>query len=187
MTDLDKINGFNFLLETIKEMDNIIKINKSKIEGYKQSNEEKEKQNKEQKTEIKGLKKEINNLNKIIKSNLQLNKKLDQNIESLKSQLEKEKQKNKFLLRQKSVKNPKYDIQDTSFNKIRHKKINKEILKKANLFINREKNKNKTNINQNINQNNINVKTSINILYINKEQNKQTRTPKYNEEKYEKD
>ena len=187
MADLDKINGFNFLLEAIKEMDNIIKINKSKIEGYKQSNEEKEKQNKEQKTEIKGLKKEINNLNKIIKSNLQLNKKLDQNIESLKSQLEKEKQKNKFLLRQKSVKNPKYDIQDTSFNKIRHKKINQEILKKANLFINREKNKNKTNINQNINQNNINVKTSINILYINKEQNKQTRTPKYNEEKYEKD
>ena len=60
-------------------------------------------------------------------------------------------------------------------------------MKKANLFINREKHKNSTNINQNINQNNINVKTSINILYINKEQNKQTRTPKYNEEKYEKD
>ena len=65
-------------METIKEMNNINKTNKSKIDGYRELNENKEKQIKEQKTEIKGLKKEINKLNKLVRANTQLNKKYKQ-------------------------------------------------------------------------------------------------------------
>ena len=184
MNDLDKINSINFLLETIKEMNNINKTNKSKIDGYRELNENKEKQIKEQKVEIKGLKKEINKLNKLIKTNIQLNKKLEQNISNLKSQLEKEKEKNKSLPKEKGhsaskVFNSYFNLKlknEKNINKTKHKKANKsqEILQKANIYINREKNENKNenNINKNINQNNINVKTNINIIIKNKDEKK---------------
>ena len=186
MNDLDKINSINFLLETIKEMNNINKSNKSKIDGYRELNENKEKQIKEQKVEIKGLKKEINKLNKLIKTNIQLNKKLEQNISTLKSQLEKEKEKYKSSQKEKGKSaskhfNSYFNLKlknEKNINKIKHKKANKsqEILQKANIYINREKNENnninENNINKNINQNNINVKTNINIIIKNKEEKK---------------
>ena len=185
MTDLDKINSINFLLDIIKEMNNINKNNKSKIDGYRELNTKKEKQIKEQKTEIKGLKKEILKLNKIIKKDNQLNKKLTQNIETLKSQLEKEKEKNKSLVKERgkssskninSYFNLKYK-KEKVLNKVK-KRLNKsqEIFNKANIYINQEKNENKNinenNLNKNINQNNINVKTNINIIFKNKEEKK---------------
>ena len=194
MTDLDKINCINFLLETIKEMNNNNKNNKSKIDGYRELNENKEKQIKEQKTEIKGLKKEMHKLNKLIKTNIQLNKKLEQNIETLKSQLEKEKEKNKSLTKErgKSItkgNNSYFNLRlksDKSIAKNKHKRVNKsqEIMKKANIFINREKtenqNRNENNISKNINQNNINVKTNINIIIKNKEEKKEKEKEKEN-------
>ena len=187
MSDLDKINSINFLLETIKEMNNINKTNKTKIDGYRELNENKEKQIKEQKSEIKELKKEILKLNKIVKTNIQLNKKLEQNNESLKSQLEREKEKIKSLQKEKgksSIKNLNSYLNlkiknDKMMNKNKHKRLNRsqEIENKANIFINKEKNENKTinekKINKNINQNNINVKTNINIIIKNKEEKKE--------------
>ena len=186
MNDFDKINSINFLLETIKEMSNINKSNKSKIDGYRELNENKEKQIKEQKAEIKGLKKELIKINKLVKTNIQLNKKLEQNIETLKSQLEKEKQKNKTLNKEKGNSSSKNFNSDFNLkfknekitNKIKHKKLNKsqDIVKKANIYINQGNNENKNinenNINKNINQNNINVKTNINIIIKNKEEKK---------------
>ena len=187
MTDLDKINSINFLLETIKEMNNINKTNKSKIDGYKAINENKEKQLKEHKAEIKALKKENHKLNKLIKTNYQMNKKLQQTIEVLKTQLDKEKEKNKALTKERGKSstqslNTYFNLKlrnEKVFTKSKHKKVNKstEILKKANIFINREKNDNKNinekEINNNINQNNINVKTNINIIIKNKEEKKE--------------
>ena len=183
MNDLDKINSINFLLDTIKEMNNINKTNKSKIDSYRELNENKEKQIKEQKSEIKGLKKEINKLNKLVKTNIQLNKKLEQNIEALKSQLGKEKEKNKSLLKEKGKSTSRsvnsFDLKiknEKISNKIKRKKVNKseEILQKANIYINRGKNKNisEKNINKKINHSNINVKTNINIIIKNKEEKK---------------
>ena len=95
MGDGDKKNCINFLLEAIKEMFNINKNIESKYGGFKDISEAKEKQIKENKNEIKELKKEILKLNKIIKTNIQMNRKLSQNVDSLKLQLEKEKNKNK--------------------------------------------------------------------------------------------
>ena len=95
MTELDKKNCINFLLEAVKELNNINKINKSKTDGYKEIIENKENDIKNLKNEIKELKKENMKLNKLIKTNNQLNKKLSQNIDNLKLQLEKEKNKNK--------------------------------------------------------------------------------------------
>ena len=95
MGDSDKKNCINFLLEAIKEMFNINKNIESKYGGFKDISEAKEKQIKENKNEIKELKKEILKLNKIIKTNIQMNRKLSQNVDSLKLQLEKEKNKNK--------------------------------------------------------------------------------------------
>ena len=199
MTDLDKINSINFLLETIKEMNNINKSNKSKIDSYKELNENKEKLIKEQKTEIKGLKKEIHKLNKLIKTNIQINKKLEQNIDTLKTQLEKEKEKNKSSLKERGKSTSKsinsyFNLKlktDKNINKNKHKKTNRsqEILQKANIFINREKNENKNinenNVNKNINQNNINVKTNINIIIKNKEEKNEDKTEDIKEEKKE--
>ena len=187
MTDLDKINSINFLLDTIKEMNNINKSNKSKIDGYRELNENKEKQLKEHKTEIKNLKKENHKLNKLIKTNFQLNKKLQQTIESLKTQLDKEKEKNKNLTKERGKSstqnlNSYFNLKlknDKVYARSKHKKVNKstEVLKKANIYINREKTENKNinenNINKNINQNNINVKTNINIIIKNKEEKKE--------------
>ena len=87
MTELDKKNCINFLLEVVKEMNNINKMNKSKNDGYKQLIEAKDEEIKKYKNEIKELKKEILKLNKIIRNTNQLNKKLNQNSENLKLQL----------------------------------------------------------------------------------------------------
>jgi hypothetical protein len=98
MTDLDKKTCINFLLESIKELFNFIKIAQSKSDAFKDVIATKERNLKEAKNEIKELKKDNTKLNKIIKTNIQMNRKLSQNIDSLKLQLEKEKNKNKELL-----------------------------------------------------------------------------------------
>ena len=104
MTDLDKKTCINFLLESVKELFNFIKIAQSKSDAFKDVISTKEKNLKEAKNEIKELKKDNTKLNKIIKTNIQMNRKLSQNIDSLKLQLEKEKNKNKELqTRGKSV------------------------------------------------------------------------------------
>ena len=116
-----------------------------------------------------------------------MNKKLQQTIEVLKTQLDKEKEKNKALTKERGKSstqslNTYFNLKlrnEKVFTKSKHKKVNKstEILKKANIFINREKNDNKNinekEINNNINQNNINVKTNINIIIKNKEEKKE--------------
>ena len=95
MTDSDKKNCILFLLESIKELFNINKTMQSKMDTYKEMNDNKEKQIKENKNQIKELKKDIIKLNKIIKTNIQMNRKLNQSLDSLKLQLIKEKTKNK--------------------------------------------------------------------------------------------
>mgnify|MGYP006873062896 CR=1 FL=1 len=172
MTDLDKKNCINFLLESVKELNNINKINKSKTDGYKQINEAKDQQIKNFKNEIKELKKEIMKLNKIIKKDMQINKKLTQNVDNLKIQLEKEKTKNKTLqsrnrstskLNSSFMNNKSRD--GNSKKKTRHK--SQDIMKKASHFVNRKKvdeDKDKI-LNNNKNENNIN-----NISWKNKEE-----------------
>ena len=95
MTDLDKKNCINFLLESLKEMININKITQSKNEEIKEINKTKEKQIQDNKNIIKELKKDVMKLNKIIKTNILVNRKLSQKVDNLKIQLEKEKNKNK--------------------------------------------------------------------------------------------
>ena len=95
MTDLDKKNCINFLLESLKEMIAINKIAQSKNEEIKESNKKKEKQIQDNKNIIKDLKKDVMKLNKIIKTNILVNRKLSQKVDNLKIQLEKEKNKNK--------------------------------------------------------------------------------------------
>jgi CCR4-NOT transcription complex subunit 6 len=175
MTDLDKKNCINFLLESVKELNNINQINKSKTDGYKQINVDKDQQIKNLKNEIKDLKKEIMELNKIIKKDMQLNKKLTQNVDNLKNQLEKEKAKNKTLqsrnrstskLNSSFINNKSRD--GNSKKKIRQK--SQDIMKKASHFVNRKKvneeDKNKIlNNNMNANANNVN-----NISWKNREE-----------------
>ena len=95
MTDLDKKNCIDFLLESLKEMFNINKIAQTKNEEMKEINKTKEKQIQENKNIIKELKKDIMKLNKVIKTNILVNRKLSQKVDNLKIQLEKEKNKNK--------------------------------------------------------------------------------------------
>ena len=95
MNDIDKKNCINFLLEALKEMFNVNKVNQSKNDEYKEMNKTKEKKILDDKNEIKELKKEITKLNKIIKANVSNNLKLNQKVENLKILLEKEKNKNK--------------------------------------------------------------------------------------------
>ena len=90
MTDLDKKNCINFLLESLKEMIAINKIAQSKNEEIKESNKKKEKQIQDNKNIIKELKKDVMKLNKIIKTNILVNRKLSQKVDNLKIQLEKE-------------------------------------------------------------------------------------------------
>ncbi len=146
MSDIDKKNCINFLLETVKEFNNINKIYKSKVDGCKQIIEEKESQIKQQKKENKELKKENFKLNKIIKNNNQLNKKLIQKIKNLKIQLEKEKKNNNKEKRHRSIPNNK-NISIKTFrnnnnlNKYQKTNENKtqDNLRKAKGFINRRK------------------------------------------------
>ena len=97
MSDSDKKNTINFLLDSLKEIYSINKVALTKNDGYKEIADSKEKQLKEAKNEIKELKNDNAKLNKIIKTNIQMNRKLSQNIDSLKSQLEKEKNKSKEI------------------------------------------------------------------------------------------
>lgn len=146
MTDFDKKNCIIFLLETIKELNNINKSNKNKIDSHKKINEIKEQQIKDLKSEIKELKKEILKINKLLKKENQLNKKLIQNEENLRIQLEKEKMKNKIL---QSRVNSTSKINNNNFQNGKNKKeisVNKrreksqDILIKAHAFVNQKKN-----------------------------------------------
>ena len=180
MTELDKKNCINFLLETVKELNNLHKINQSKTNGYKQIIESKEQQIKTHKNEIKELKKENLKLNKIIKTNNQLNKKLSQNIENLKLQLEKEKIKNKTNARGKStsklnnIYSKKYK-NENSINKNRKFKENKsqDKMKKVSGFINMKKteiSQDKKLENNEINkENKVDEKIEVNITWKNNE------------------
>ena len=103
MTDSDKKNCIMFLLEAVKEMMNINKTVESKNDELKEMNKTKEKQIQDDKNEIKELKKDIMKLNKIIKTNLLVNRKLNQKVDSLKIQLEKEKNKNKSNTKKRGI------------------------------------------------------------------------------------
>ena len=189
LTEYDKQNFINFLLESIKELYNTNKLNKTKAEGYKQIIETKEQEIKNYKNEIKELKKENLKLNKIIRSNNQLNKKLSQNIDSLKLQLEKEKMKNKTLqMRGKStskinkIYSNKY-LKENSMNKLkRHKEFkSQEKIKKASDFVNCKKTENsKEKAINNKNNSEINIlndKKNINIIWKNNEEKKAHNSP----------
>ena len=190
LTELDKKNCINFLLEAVKEMNNTNKINKAKTDGYKQIIESKEQDIKNLKNEIKELKKENIKLNKIIKTNNQLNKKLSQNVDNLKIQLEKEKNKmtklqsrGKSTSKMNNIYSNKY-LKESSINKNRrHKEVksqDKIKIKKASGFINRKisENINEKKINNlnnpEQNKNNIDEKDKgkLNILWKNKEENR---------------
>jgi hypothetical protein len=180
MTDFDKKNCIIFLLEIIKELNNINKANRTKIDSHKKINEIKEQQIKDLKSEIKELKKEILNINKLLKKENQLNKKLIQNEENLKIQLEKEKMKNKILQsRVNSASKIKNNFQngqnkkEISVNKKREK--SQDILIKANAFVNQKKNeksKDKKILNNSTVLNNKNGLGVNNIIWKNKEENK---------------
>ena len=190
MTELDKKNCINFLLEVVKELNNMSKINKSKSDGYKQIIDSKDHEIKNYKNEIKEIKKETIKLNKIIKANNQLNKKLSQNLDNLKSQLEKEKEKNKTLqtrgkstiLKANNLYTNRYR-KESSLNK--NKKIretrSQDKLKRASDFINKKKRDNihdkkrnsvLNNKENDLSKSNINENKSLNINWKNKEENK---------------
>ena len=181
MTDFDKKNCIIFLLETIKELNNINKSNKNKIDSHKKLNEIKEQQIKDLKSEIKELKKEILNINKLLKKENQLNKKLIQNEENLKIQLEKEKMKNKIL---QSRVNSTSKINNNNFQNSKNKKeisVNKrreksqDILIKAHAFVNQKKNEKSKDKKIQDNSTILNNKNGVgvsNITWKNKEEKK---------------
>ena len=191
MTDLDKKNCINFLLEAVKGMNNVNKMNKTKSEGFKQIIQTKDLEIKNLKNEIKELKKENNKLNKIIKNNIQLNKKINQNLENLKIQLEKEKIKNKNLIKIgkstskiKMAYSNKYKNINSSITKngiIKENNCQNKIIKGRGSF-RRQKNKKsfdrKLNILENeMNENNIYEKIDVNITWQNIEDNKTDISP----------
>ena len=207
MNDFDKKNCINFLLEIIKELTNINKINKSKSDGYKQLIESKEQMIKNYKNEIKELKKENAKLNKLIKNNNQIYKKLNQNYEQIKLQLEKEKIKNKnknkdIHIRVKSnskIKNiysNKYRNENSS-NKNRIYKENKshDKLKEVNIIKKQKEKSFDKKLNNNLNnneesKNNIYEKLNVNIVWKNNEENKTDISPNskisnYSKEQYD--
>lgn len=168
MVENDKKNCINFLLDTIKEMFNINKILENKYNGFKEINESKEKQIKENKNEIKELKKDVIKLNKIIKTNIQMNRKLSQNVDNLKLQLEKEKNKNKE--NQTRGKSSSRNVNNSKRNDIsefnittttrRNRYKSQERLRDTNEFINRKK---RIDFNQSKEKN----KNSKNLIKIN--------------------
>ena len=185
MTNEDKKNCINFLLESIKELYNINKVIQAKSDEYKEIIEKKEKQLKEVKNEIKELKKESNKLNKIIKANIQMNRKLSLNIDNLKLQLEKEKNKNKELQSRgnplnKAVLNSsnlkfKNETNELSLTTTKKNRLNmsQDRFRNTNDFINIKKNidnnkrkiknnKSKENNNNNLNNNDNNIKEDNN-------------------------
>ena len=179
MSDSDKKNCINFLLESIKELFNINKNIQIKSEGYKVNSDAKERQIKENKKEIKELKKDIAKLNKIIKTNIQMNRKLSQNIDNLKLQLEKEKNKNKELQKRgkstdRKNSNQKLDNEYCKFSHTttkRNRYVSQDRFRNTNDFINKKKKISFNNIKYNndkklekniININNIKVEESKN-------------------------
>ena len=167
MTDLDKKNCIVFLLDALKEMFTINKIAESKNEDFKANNKTKEKQIQDDKNEIKELKKDIIKLNKIIKTNILMNRKLNQKIDNLKIQLEKEKNKNnnkniKSNITKRGITSEKKLINK---NKVRYRnKVNGFISSDTkNKFLNKSMDKVKNN-NMNIDENNYqyNKETEIN-------------------------
>ena len=183
MTDIDKKNCINFLLEAIKELYNINTKIQNKNENLKEMNDSKLKQLKENKKEIKELKKDINKLNKIIKTNIQMNRKLSQNVDNLKLQLEKEKNKNKeFNLRGKSSgknlsnfrnKNEIIDLNIITTKRNRFKSQDK--IRNAKIFINLKKKIEKTNENNNAQKENLININKINIEEIKNNSNENSK------------
>ena len=173
MSEDDKKNCLNFLLDAIKEMFNKINIIENKYDGFKEINETKEKQIKENKNEIKELKKDIIKLNKIIKTNIQINRKLSQNVDNLKLQLEKEKHKNKESQTRgrssnKSINTFKrsdiseLSVVSTTTRRNRYK--SQEGFRDTNDFINRKK---KINFNQSREKQKNNTKNETHLIQIN--------------------
>ena len=199
MTDLDKKNCINFLLEIIKEMNNVNRMNKDKNDGYKQIISEKEKEIKIIKNEIKEIKKENIKLNKIIKNDNQIIKKLNQNIESLKLQLDKEKTINKNNNLQRDKSSTKNNFSNMNTNKHRNENIinakrnrilrenkSQDKIKKTKGFINkrikensRDKKLNEkiNNLKNDINKKNIYEKIDVNIIWKNIEENRTDVSP----------
>lgn len=189
MSDSDKKNTINFLLDSLKEIFSINKVALSKNDGYKEIADSKEKQLKEAKNEIKELKKDNAKLNKIIKTNIQMNRKLSQSIDNLKSQLEKEKNKskemqtkgksaNKVLRSTNKIKyrNDSGGLSATSSKKMKGN-MSKDKFRKTSDFINRKKlvdnnkSKDKKNNKKKINDN-AKEKNSNNINSIIVDENK---------------
>lgn len=144
MTEYDKKFIIIFLLDSVKELNNLDKINKSKIEAFRQLNDTKDKQIKKYKNENKDIKKEVVKLNKIIKSNSQAQKKLEQNVEHLKIQLEMEKIKFKNIQEQLTYNNSymKQKLKNdksVEFRKKHSKNSSIDSVKKVNGLINKKK------------------------------------------------
>ena len=191
MTDLDKKNCIVFLLDAIKEMFNINKMTENKNEDIKERNKTKEKQIQDDKNQIKELKKDIIKLNKIIKTNITMNRKLNQKIVNLKTQLEKEKNKNnknnknssqiKSIITKRGITNEK-----TSINKNKVKQRNNSLINADNKkkFLNRSMDKMKNNTNLNNNKNilsNENRETETNEKKLFKNKNKELLNKEENE------
>ena len=191
MTDLDKKNCIVFLLDAIKEMFNINKMTENKNEDIKERNKTKEKQIQDDKNQIKELKKDIIKLNKIIKTNITMNRKLNQKIVNLKTQLEKEKNKNnknnknssqiKSIITKRGITNEKTLINKNKVKQRNNSLINADNKKK---FLNRsmDKMKNNTNLNNNKNiLNNENRETETNEKKLFKNKNKELLNKEENE------
>ena len=183
MTDLDKKNCIVFLLDAIKEMFNINKMTENKNEDIKERNKTKEKQIQDDKNQIKELKKDIIKLNKIIKTNITMNRKLNQKIVNLKTQLEKEKNKNnknnknssqiKSIITKRGITNEKTLINKNKVKQRNNSLINADNKKK---FLNRSMDKMKNNTNLNNNKNilsNENRETQTNEKKLFKNKNKE--------------
>ena len=191
MTDLDKKNCIVFLLDAIKEMFNINKIAENKNEDIKERNKTKEKQIQDDKNQIKELKKDIIKLNKIIKTNITMNRKLNQKIVNLKTQLEKEKNKNnknnknssqiKSIITKRGITNEKTLINKNKVKQRNNSLINADNKKK---FLNRSMDKMKNNTNLNNNKNilsNENRETETNEKKLFKNKNKELLNKEENE------
>ena len=191
MTDLDKKNCIVFLLDAIKEMFNINKMTENKNEDIKERNKTKEKQIQDDKNQIKELKKDIIKLNKIIKTNITMNRKLNQKIVNLKTQLEKEKNKNnknnknssqiKSIITKRGITNEKALINKNKVKQRNNSLINADNKKK---FLNRSMDKMKNNTNLNNNKNilsNENRETETNEKKLFKNKNKELLNKEENE------
>ena len=191
MTDLDKKNCIVFLLDAIKEMFNINKMTENKNEDIKERNKTKEKQIQDDKNQIKELKKDIIKLNKIIKTNITMNRKLNQKIVNLKTQLEKEKNKNnknnknssqiKSIITKRGITNEKTLINKNKVKQRNNSLINADNKKK---FLNRSMDKMKNNTNLNNNKNilsNENRETETNEKKLFKNKNKELLNKEENE------